>query len=157
MEWEEFRLWRVSGIIMTVTTTLYLTESERALWSGISPKLQSQYAVEHEVGNWRDSPGRRRMRMQLVQLRDPKLLAFLESAKAAQSAEALAALLMDTDLQGIADADIAELFFALGPAAVSSLIASMLGRVASDSDLQGIAALTTIRHSLYASLASVSH
>lgn len=137
-------------------TTLHLTTAEQVLWAKVPQNLQSGWTVEVETGTWRDSPERRRMRMQLVHLKDPKLLAFMEKAKSAASADALATLLAETDLKGVIDADIAELFFALGPAAVGKLIELMLMSAKADADVEGIAALTTIRRSLYAALVSTS-
>lgn len=139
-----------------MATVIHLTAAEQLLWVKVPQNLQSGWTVETETGTWRDSPERRRMRMQLVHLKDPKLLAFMEKAKSAVSADALAALLSETDLQGVDDADIAELFFALGPAAVGKLIELMLTTAKTAADIEGIAALTTIRRSLYASLLSTS-
>ncbi len=138
-------------------TVLHLTTAEQVLWARVSKDLQSDWSVETETGTWRDSPERRRMRMQLVKLKDPKILAFLEKAKAAASADDLATLLSETDLQGVMDADISELFFALGPAAVGKLIELMLTTAKTAADIEGIVALTTIRRSLYAALVSPSH
>ncbi len=139
-----------------MATVIHLTAAEQLLWAKVPQNLQGGWTVETETGTWRDSPERRRMRMQLVKLSDPKLLAFMEKAKAAATAEALAALLSETDLKGIADADIAELFFALGPAATGKLIELMLASAKTAADIEGIAALASIRRSLYTSLLSTS-
>ncbi len=138
-------------------TVLHLTTAEQVLWARVSQNLQGNWTVETETGTWRDSPDRRRMRMQLVKLQDPKLLAFMEKAKITQSADALALLLSETDLKGVMDADISELFFVLGPAAVGKLIELMLTTAKTAADIEGIAALTTIRRSLYAALVSTPH
>jgi len=135
-------------------TVLHLTTAEQLLWANVPQALQKGWSVETESGTWRDSPQYRQMRMQLVKLQDPKLLAFIEHAKAAASADALAKLLSETDLQGVMDSDISELFFALGPAVVGKLITLMLGTIKTHADIEGIAALTTIRRSLYAALVS---
>ena len=138
-------------------TVLHLTTAEQVLWARVPQNLQSDWTVETEAGTWRDSPDRRRIRIQLVKLQDPKLLAFMEKAKITPSADALALLLSETDLKGVMDSDISELFFVLGPAAVGKLIELMLTTAKTKADLEGIAALTTIRRSLYVSLISTSH
>ena len=138
-------------------TALHLTASEQLLWAKVPQNLQTGWSIEVEAGTWRDSPQYRRMRMQLVKLNDPKLLAFMEKAKEATSADTLATLLSETDLKGVMDAEISELFFVLGPAAVGKLIELMLTIVKTNADIEGIAALTTIRRSLYAALISSSH
>jgi hypothetical protein len=138
-------------------TVLHLTTAEQVLWARVPQNFQSDWTVETEAGTWRDSPDRRRIRIQLVKLQDPKLLAFMEKAKITPSADALALLLSETDLKGVMDSDISELFFVLGPAAVGKLIELMLTTSKTKADLEGIAALTTIRRSLYESLISTSH
>ena len=103
-----------------------------------------------------DSPERRRMRLYLLRLHDPHLQAFVEEAKKRDTPEALIQLIYNTNLAGVDDSDLAELFFVLGPNALSALIQKMLLECKTDSDLQDIAALTEIRHSLFASLSSPS-
>jgi hypothetical protein len=137
-------------------TVLHLTTAEQVLWARVPQNFQSDWTVETEAGTWRDSPDRRRIRIQLVKLQDPKLLAFMEKAKITPSADALALLLSETDLKGVMDSDISELFFVLGPAAVGKLIELMLTTAKTKVDLEGIAALTTIRRSLYSALVSTS-
>lgn len=87
--------------------------------------------------------------MHLLKLRDPRLLGFLEKAKKANTVDALAALVLGTDLKKVSDADLAELFFALGPGPIGRCVESMLAAAVKDEDIEGVAALTTIRRSLY--------
>ena len=133
-------------------TVLHLTDTERALWRGLSQEVQDGWTVETENGNFRDSPERRRMRLHLVKLRDPKLLAFQEKAKEAGAVDALTVLIMATDLKDVNDADLAELFFAIGPGPMGKVVESMLKTATKDEDIEGVAALTTIRRSLYLSM-----
>ena len=69
---------------------------------------------------------------------------------------AIAALLADFDLKDVDEDDVAELFFALGPAAVTQLIAALFVTATTDADIEGITALTVIRHSVLAALQPVS-
>lgn len=130
-------------------TVLHLTDAERAIYRTLKPELQEGWTVEPENGNFRDSPERRRMRLHLVKLRDPKLLDFQEKAKKAGTVDALTALILSMDLKQVNDADLAELFFALGPGPIGRVVESLLGTAMNDEDIEGVAALTTIRRSLY--------
>ena len=128
---------------------LHLTDTERAIWRTLKPEIQEGWTIEPENGNFRDSPERRRMRLHLLKLRDPRLLDFQEKAKKASTVDALTALILETDLKGVNDADLAELFFAIGPGPIGKIVESMLGAASVDTDIEDIAALTTIRRSLY--------
>ncbi len=103
-----------------------------------------------------DKPEHRRMRFYLLRLHDPRLRAFLEQAKTRNSAEALAELVQKTDLAEVNDGDLAELFFALGPTTLSMLIEKMLRDAKTDVDVEGVASLTEIRHSLLSSMNTAS-
>ena len=128
---------------------LHLTDAECALWRTLKQEIQEGWTVEPENGNFRDSPERRRMRLHLLKLRDPKLLAFQENAKKAGTMDELVTLIHSTDLKNVNDADLAELFFALGPGPIGKVVESMLQTAKSDADIEGIASLTMIRRSLY--------
>lgn len=132
-----------------VLNILHLTDAERAIWQILKREIREGWAVEPENGNFRDSPERRRMRLHLVKLRDPKLLDFQEKAKKTGTVDALTVLMMSTDLKGVNDADLAELFFAIGPGSIGRVVESMLKAAMTDEDIEGVAALTTIRRSLY--------
>ncbi|MEK7563177.1 MAG: hypothetical protein AAB544_02170 [Patescibacteria group bacterium] len=135
---------------------LHLTDAERAIWRTLKPEIQEGWTVEPENGNFRDSPDRRCMRLHLLKLRDPKLLDFLEKAKKASTVDGLSALIMGMDLKKVNDADLAELFFAMGPGPIGRCIESMLASTAKDEDIEGVAALTTIRRSLYQAMSPAS-
>ncbi|TSC97898.1 MAG: hypothetical protein Greene101449_1067 [Candidatus Peregrinibacteria bacterium Greene1014_49] len=130
-------------------TVLYLTDAERAIWRMLSQEAQEGWTIEPENGNFRDSPQRREMRLHLLKLRDPKLLDFQEKAKKANTMEALTALILTMDLKNVNDADVAELFFAIGPGPIGRVVESILATVTKDEDIEGVAALTLIRRSLY--------
>lgn len=130
-------------------TVLHLTDAERAIWRMVKPEIQEGWTVEPENGSFPDSPERRCMRLHLVKLRDPKLLDFQRKARKESTMDGLTALILGMDLQNMNDADLAELFFALGPGPIGRAVESMLRTVTKDEDIEGVAALTTIRRSLY--------
>lgn len=130
--------------------TLFLTAEEQELFESLSPQIKEGWNVKEESSVPKDSSERIGVRLQLLHLRDPQLQTFQKNARELSSAEDLSALLGSTDLSAVADADLAELAFALGAANISALIESMLREVKSDDDLAGVSALAVIRHSLVA-------
>jgi hypothetical protein len=133
-------------------TKIYLTKAELVIWNGLEQALKDGWNVEDEKGTSEDSPTHRTMRLQLVRLQDPRLLAFVERAKKCASSDELAALITSTDLQGVVDSDLAELFFAIGPVPITAVMQQLLKEAKTDNDIDGIAALSTIRNSLYLSI-----
>lgn len=130
--------------------TLFLTAEERKVFEGLSSDIKEGWNVKEESSVPEDSSERIGIRLQLLHLRDVKLQAFQKKAHILSSAEDLSSLIESTDLSGVAEADLAELAFALGATNVSVLLGSMLREVKSDDDLIGISALAVIRHSLLA-------
>ncbi len=129
---------------------------EQVLFDTLPDALREGWETEAETLSYEDTPQRRMIRLSLLRLHDPKLLAFREQAKQAQSAEEIAVLMESIDLKDVDEGDLAELFFALGPVTLSLLIAALLRTVKTDTDIEGITALTVIRHSVLASLQPVS-
>lgn len=137
--------------LYNVLNELYLTAAEIDAFQELSDALREGWVVHEEKTDGRaDDPARRAIRMQMLRLRDPKLMQFVASAQNSNSADALAALILDTDMAHVSDHDMAELFFAIGHAPVTAVVASLLARVSTDEDVEAIAALTLIRHSLLA-------
>lgn len=133
-------------------TNIHLTASEQKFYDKLSSDLKGGWTVEQEVLQSNDSPAKRKMRLHLMKVHDPVIKVFLESAAGAKSSEELAELLISTSLKDVHDNDLEELFFALGPDALSDFIASELQKVKTDDDLESVVALTVIRHSLLESM-----
>jgi hypothetical protein len=130
--------------------TLYLTAEEQKVFNGIPEAPREGWEVSQETGTFEDNEERLSMRMALLRLHDPKLLDFQKRA-ADLSPEQLTALIAETDLKGVADADLAELTFAIGPVILGRVIGGLLLQAKTDADMEDLAALTVIRHSLLAS------
>lgn len=134
-----------------VLNALYLTAAEIDSFQELSDTLREGWVVHEEKTDGRvDDPARRAIRMQMLRLRDPQLMQFVALAQKSNSADAVAALILDTDMAHVSEHDMAELFFAIGPAPLTAVVASLLPRVSGDEDIEAIAALTLIRHSLLA-------
>ncbi len=132
--------------------TLYLTTAEQKLFDALSEQVKEGWMVEKESNDFQDAPAKRRMRLSLMHLHDFRLLAFVERAKATDSPEALAKLVLGQDLSGVSDNDIAELCFALGPSPLGRIIESLVSIATNDDNLTDIQAITVIRHSLLTSM-----
>ncbi|MDD5470110.1 MAG: hypothetical protein PHO92_04930 [Candidatus Peribacteraceae bacterium] len=130
--------------------TLILTADERKIFDTLPATLKEGWSVETEKESFQDSEEKLSMRLALLRLHDPKLL-DLQKRAVGLSGEQLAALIAQTDLKGVADDDLAELTFAVGPSILGTLIGGLLQKVKTDAALEDIAALTTIRHSILAS------
>lgn len=104
--------------------------------------------MDVEKGEIRDDVSHRSMRLQLVHLRDQKLLAFVKSASAMDNMEAIVTLLSTTNLQKVDDADLAELCFAMGPVLLTNIVRILLSRTRSDGDLEGVQAVSAVRHTV---------
>lgn len=135
--------------------TLLLTASEQKIFDDLPETLREGWSREEE--QWKavsETPDQIRMRLHLVRLHDPKLQSFLLEAQKNSSVDAISSLILGTNLKGVGDADLAELFFALGPNALSQIITSLLASAKTDDDIASIESLTLIRHLLLASLVS---
>jgi hypothetical protein len=134
--------------------TLFLTAEEQKVFQALPAKLREGWTVEEEKGQFQDAEEKLSMRMALLRLHDPKLLAVQKRAVGLSSGQ-LAELLAQTDLKGVADDDLAELTFAVGPSILSKLIEGLLLQAKTDAELEDIVALALIRHSLLQSYISV--
>lgn len=132
-------------------TSLYLTQAEQEGYGSLPKALTEGWTLLSEEQQFADTPGHFRMRLAYLKIRDPKLLVLKEALQKAKGEEDLKRLVAGFDLQGVRQADLAELFFALGPANVSNVIAVLLQRAKADEDIAVIAALSHIRHALLGS------
>lgn len=129
-------------------TTLYLTTEEQAVFASLSDALREGWTVEVESLPIEDSAAKRAIRFQLLRVRDARLLQLRDSIANAKDIDAVVTLIRDQNLKDIHEEDLQQIFFALGPVVVTKLIQSMLSEVQTDTDIEGITALTVIRHSL---------
>lgn len=135
---------------------LFLTADERKVFDALPAAVREGWEVRAERDAVPDDAARRAMRLQLLHLHDPALRAFVRSAGETKDSAALTALVLGMDLKGVADADLAELCFALGPVPLTAIIADLLPKTKTDDDLEGVQAIALIRHSLLAAAASSS-
>lgn len=133
---------------------LYRTDAEAALFKKLPADKAKDFALETETLRYEDTPRRRQIRLELLRLHDPNLQRFQLKVKTAKNADDILKHAGELDLSSIAKSDLAQLFFALGPDIVGSLVAAMLKQ--KDADIEMIAALSILRHEMLVSLQSVS-
>ena len=133
-------------------TTLHLTADEKKLFEKLPQELQEGWTVEEEKQFYEETPEKANVRLRLLRVHDPKISAFLDEAEKKKDANELAALILDTDLSGVSEGEIAKLFFTLGPEPIGKIIISLLQEVKKDKDIEDIVAISTIRHELLVSL-----
>ena len=125
--------------------TLHLYPQEQKLFSRLSEEQTREFSVVEETLDFVDSPEKFKTRLSLARIHDPKLLALRDRL---QKGEDLAILAKSASFDSVDDADLSELFFAMGPTALTGFITAMLGSVKTDAELLSIASLAEIRHSL---------
>jgi len=118
------------------------------VFEALSAKLRDGWEVELEHGDIRDDAAHRAMRLQLLHLHDPTLLAFVKRGSTLNDVDAIVALMSTTTLKNVSDADLAELCFALGPVPLTRIIGDLLKQAKTDDELEGIQAIAFVRHSL---------
>lgn len=131
--------------------TLYLTTAERSLYESLSEAVRDGWETVDETLTYNDNPKKQMLRLSLVRLHDPSLVKLRDKAIATSTPEEMTTLLQSQDLSLVGEDDLAQLCFALGPAALGRLIEIMLKDVSNDKDMEGVTALTVIRHSILAS------
>ncbi len=135
---------------------LYLTSSEQALYDNLSVDMKDGWEVETEELTYDDTYEQQIIRLSLVRLHDPSLIALRDKAAQSSSLEEVAGLIRTVDLKMVEEDDLAELCFAIGPSALSHLISLLLTQVQTDKDIEGVTALSVIRHAVLRSLQRVS-
>ncbi|MDD4287343.1 MAG: hypothetical protein PHN33_03260 [Candidatus Peribacteraceae bacterium] len=131
---------------------LFLTAEEQKAFEALSAKLRDGWEVELEHGDIRDDAAHRAMRLQLLHLHDPTLLAFVKCGSTLNDVDAIVALMSTTTLKNVSDADLAELCFALGPVSLTKILGMLLPKVQTDDELEAVQAIAFVRHSLISAM-----
>lgn len=132
--------------------TLILTDVEQVAFSKLSADLRKDCKVQPETIIFQDTQEARDLRLEMMEVTDPTVLHFQRQISEIQSPEQFSSLVSGIDLGTVGDAAINQLLFALGPDAVTILIGRILPNAKSAEDMQGIADLSEVRHSLLHSL-----
>ena len=79
---------------------------------------------------------------------------IVQKAQGAKTMDEAAETLKDYDLENLSEDDMWEMFFALGPDAVASMMEKMFAEVKEDKDVENVSTLSIIRHELLTNLTS---
>jgi hypothetical protein len=135
---------------------LYLTADEQTLFRDLSGSLKEGWEVQAETQSFQDNDQRRRIRYELLKLEDPIVKDFLQNIATAKTEQEFQAVIEKTDFTKIANKDLMELLFAIGPDGVSVLVKTAIEQAQTDDDLMYAAELSNARHELLASLQNFS-
>jgi polysaccharide pyruvyl transferase CsaB len=139
-------------VYSTLMNTLFLTATERAQYDALPSDIRDGWNVSDEILTYADTAQKQIMRLSLVRLHDPSLVELRRKMSETKTQEDMLALVASMDVRLVNEDDLAELFFAIGPSMLSQLIQLLLSRVQSDKDMEGVTAISVIRHTILVSL-----
>ncbi len=128
--------------------TLRLRQAEQKIFQKLPDALRDGWNVESETLTSEERPEELRMRREITSFDDPKLQKIIDAARTAKTPEEFERTAKSLDLTTLPQDDAAELFFVLGTALMGVIVTHLLTAATKDEDLEGIAALTEIRHLL---------
>ncbi len=131
--------------------TLFLTAKEQAALTSIPAVLVAKTVMQTETLAYADTPQRRSIRVRNMQLAHPAFRELKEKFSGGTLAECMK-FVAEIPFESVSEDDLTELYFAMGPDVLTSLIAGMLPHVHSDDDVEALMSLSFIRHSLLSSL-----
>ncbi len=132
--------------------TLFLTPSEQKHLR-LGEMLERQWNIETEVGTAEDSEKDRVIRMTFLSVQDPSLQHVARLARNGASPAQLLASILRLSLADLPEADLAELFFALGPSSMTAFIALLLRQDPTAETVPAVALIAAVRHTYFASYA----
>ena len=137
---------------MRMHTSLYLTAGESKLFAALPSKLREGWDVEEERLGYHDSPERRRVRLDLMDLADKRFEKIAFRCGPTCSERDLEQLVREVDFTGLSQTDLWEICFALGPSVIGYLISKILMSAKNDKEMEGVMAFSHLRHELLISL-----
>lgn len=134
---------------------LYLTPAEERLFRALPGSVIHGYSVLSEQVTFEDTAQRRFSRLDLMQLDGGgSLRKTFESLRADTDEKSIIAIASGIDCKSMSEHDLREVFFVLGPVGMSVLVSKSLTLAETPEDMDGVAALSAIRHELIASFPS---
>lgn len=134
---------------------LFLQPAERSLLAARRLSFAEDFTIAEETHTFRDDPRRMMIRLSLVRLRSPALIALREKIEQASTLEQAAAIIAEHDLRGVPDEDLSQIVFALGSEVLGQVIWMLIRAADSTDDLMRIAALSFLRHEIFLSYVAV--
>ncbi len=132
---------------------LFLTSVEHALLLQRFPRFTDTYTYAEETHVFTDSVRRMMLRLSLVRLRDPSLIALRDRITKAGTLDEAVSIISEHDLKGVPDEDVSQIIFALGPDVLGQVIWKLIRALHSKDDLEQIAVLSFLRHEILSAYA----
>ena len=132
---------------------LFLTSAEHTLVKQRFPRFSESYTHAEENHTFHDSVRRMMLRLSLVRLRSPSLIALRDKITAAKTLEEAVSIIADHDLKGVPDEDLSQIVFALGPDVLSQVIWFIISRADRVNDLDQVTVLSFLRHEILSAYA----
>jgi hypothetical protein len=132
------------------TTTLYLTDAEMKQWNALPDERRDGWTVEAEILTSYESADVLKVRAGMARFDTfPALRDVVKNSALGQK--------IDIDsLKGMPEAVLPELCFTIGAVGMSVLIAAMFAQMKTDEDIAAIAGMSTLRHDILSTNASVT-
>ena len=131
---------------------IHLTKAEQTEFRTLPAVITAGWEVVDEQIEFLDTPERRYARLDLMKLdAGSPLQETFDALRADTDENSIVAIAECIDPQSISEHDLREVLFVLGPSSVSVLISKALMLVKTPEDMDGVAALSDIRHELIAS------
>ena len=131
------------------TTALQLRPEERKIFEGLSDGLRDGWQVTEEILSAFERAEELEMRYRMASFDHPACQALVDGVKKAKNAAEIEKVVSQFDIAALSQVQMAELFFTLGTRVLSAMVRYALQRAESDEDLEGVAALTEVRHMLF--------
>lgn len=135
---------------------LHLTATEKKSFLSLPSTLQQGWSVADEVLSTDDTPKALEARLSLLRVHDPALRSLRDSIRHGLTVEQLAKTIATMTLSQVTDDDLLSILFAVGPRLLTSCIEYLISIASKDSDLESIAAIAFIRHSILLSYVSAN-
>lgn len=126
--------------------TLFVTGAEKQLFDALSPELKEGWKLEPETLTYTDTPERRQVRLDLMELDDGQFENIMLRCGPQCSEKDLETLIAEVDFTNLSERDLWEICFALGADAMTYLIAKLLIDAKTDEQIEGVCAFTHLRH-----------
>jgi hypothetical protein len=138
------------------SSVLYLRREEKTVFDALRDALKNGWSVEDEPLTSDERPEELRMRYQMAKFEDADLQNLVQLAQESRTPEEFEKTALKFDFAKLPQEQIAEVFFMLGTKLMGKIISYGLQEASSDEDIEGIAALSNVRHLLLEANASVS-
>lgn len=131
-------------------TTLRLTDAEMKRWESLPAERTEGWEVEREDGVAYESPDVLKIRAGMARFDSfPALRAVVDAAMHGKKIDLAA-------VRDMPESVLPELCFTIGAVGMTVLIGALFAELASDEDVAAIAAMTSIRHDILTTNASVT-